>query len=83
MKVRRWLKKISESAAASLGEALEETLTVHRLGISGALRKTLLTTNPIESTIEVVKRHARRVRRWSSSTMVMRWVGSGLIRAED
>lgn len=82
-KVQRWLKKISEAAATSLGEALDETLTVHRLGISGALRKTLLTTNPIESTIEVVKRHARRVRRWSSSTMVMRWVGSGLIRAED
>jgi transposase-like protein len=82
-KVQRWLKKINESAAASLGEALEETLTVHRLGITGTLRKTLLTTNPIESAIEVVKHHARRVRRWSGATMVLRWVGSGLVRAED
>lgn len=82
-KVQRWLKKISESAAASLGEALEETLTVHRLGISGTLRKTLLTTNPVESAIEVVKHHARRVKRWNRSEMVLRWVGSGLVRAEQ
>ena len=81
-KVRRWLESISESAAASLGEALEETLTVHRLGVSGALRKTLLTTNPVESAIEVVKHHARRVKRWNGATMVLRWVGSGLVRAE-
>ncbi len=81
-KVQRWLKKISESAAASLGEGLEETLTVHRLGITGALRKTLLTTNPVESAIEVVKHHARRVKRWNGSAMVLRWVGSGLVRAE-
>ena len=81
-KVQRWLKKISESAAASLGEALEETLTVHRLGITGTLRKTLLTTNPIESAIEVVKHHARRVRRWNGANMVLRWAGSGLVRAE-
>jgi transposase-like protein len=81
-KVRTWLADISESAAASLAEGMEETLTVHRLGIGGALRKTLLTTNPIESAIEVVKRHACRVRRWSSSGMVLRWVGSGLVRAE-
>jgi transposase-like protein len=82
-KVQRWLRKISESAAASLGEALEETLTVHRLGLTGALRKTLLTTNPVESAIEVVKHHARRVKRWNGAAMVLRWVGSGLVRAEQ
>lgn len=82
-KVQRWLKKISESAAASLGEALEATLTVHRLGITGALRRTLLTTNPVESAIEVVKHHARRVKRWNGSAMVLRWAGSGLVRAEQ
>jgi transposase-like protein len=82
-KVRSWLETINESAAASLGEALEETLTVHRLGITGSLRKTLLTTNPVESAIEVVKHHARRVKRWHGATMVLRWVGSGLVRAEQ
>jgi transposase-like protein len=82
-KVRGWLETISESAAASLGEALEETVTVHRLGLTGTLRKTLLTTNPVESAIEVVKHHARRVKRWNGSSMVLRWVGSGLVRAEQ
>ena len=82
-KVKTWLKGINESAAASLGEALEETVTVHRLGLTGALRKTLLTTNPVESAIEIVKHHARRVRRWNGATMVLRWAGSGLVRAEQ
>lgn len=82
-KVRAWLASINESAAESLDEALEETVTVHRLGLTGALRRTLLTTNPIESAIEIVKHHARRVRRWNGSDMVLRWAGSGLVRAEQ
>jgi len=79
----RWLDGISESAAASLREALEETLTVHRLGITGALRRTLLTTNPIESAFDTVSQHAARVKRWNGSAMVMRWAGSGLVCAES
>ena len=65
-----------------MAEALDETLTVHRLGITGALRKTLATTNPIESAIEIVKTNARRVKRWNGSAMVLRWVGTGLVKAE-
>lgn len=79
----RWLERLSESAAASLREGLEETLTVHRLGIGGTLRRTLVTTNPIESTNDIVKAFSRRVKRWSGSSMVLRWVGSGLVKAED
>ena len=62
-KTLRWLKKINESAAASLAEGLEETLTVHRLGVVSTLRRTLLTTNPIESAFDLVRTHARRVKR--------------------
>lgn len=82
-KVQRWLASISESAAASLAEAFDETLTVHRLGITGALRKTLITTNPIESAFEIVKTNSRRVKRWNGSSMVLRWVGTGLVKAEN
>ena len=82
-KVHRWLASISESAAASLKEALEETLSVHRLGITGALRKTLTTTNPIESAIEIVKANSSRVKRWNGSAMVLRWMGTGLVKAES
>jgi putative transposase len=80
--VHAWLKTISVSAATSLAEALEETITVHRLGVTGALRKTLQTTNPIESANDIIKTNARRVKRWSGSAMVLRWVGTGLVRAE-
>jgi transposase-like protein len=82
-KTQRWLRKINESAAASLAEGLEETLTVHRLGLTDTLRRTLVTTNPIESAFDLVRTHARRVKRWRGSAMVLRWVGSGLLRAEQ
>ena len=45
----RWLDRLNPDAASSLREGLEETLTVVRLGVPGALRRTLATTNPIES----------------------------------
>ena len=82
-KVQRWLDSISESAAASLAEAFDETLTVHRLGITGTLRMTLGTTNPIESAFEIVKTNSRRVKRWNGSLMVLRWVATGLVKAEN
>ena len=81
-RVHTWLKAINQSAAASLAEALEETLTVYRLGITGSLRRTLVTTNPIESANDIVKSNAHRVKRWNGSAMVLRWVGTGLVKAE-
>ena len=47
----RWLERINPDAASSLREGLEETLTVVRLGLPEALRRTLATTNPIESAL--------------------------------
>jgi transposase-like protein len=79
----RWLERINESAAASLREGLEDALTVHRLGIGGTLRRTLVTTNPIESANDIVKALSRRVKHWRGSSMVLRWVGSGLVQAES
>jgi len=83
LKVIRWLRKISESAARSLEEGMEETLTVHRLGVTGTLRRTLQTTNPIESAFDLVCENARRVKRWRDSSMVLRWAAAGLVRAEQ
>jgi len=78
----RWLKEISESAAASLDEGLQETITVYKLGVSGALRKTLRSTNPIDSAFDAVRKNARRVKRWRNGSMIMRWVATGLVMAE-
>jgi putative transposase len=84
-KLERLAQSLDEqhpSAAASLREGLNETLTVLRLGIGPTLRKSLATTNPIESTFSTVRRVSRRVSRWQSGTMVLRWVLAGTMEAE-
>jgi putative transposase len=69
-------------AAASLAEGMAETLTLTRLGITGQLRRTLASTNPIESMIECVRRTSRNVKRWSSGEMALRWTAAGMLEAE-
>ena len=64
-------------------EGLEETLTVVRLGVPGALRRTLATTNPIESALSVTRRVTARVTRWRDGDMRRRWCVAGLLRAES
>jgi putative transposase len=76
------LERSHPGAAASLREGMAETLTLTRLGITGQLRRTLASTNPIESMIECVRRSARNVKRWSSGEMALRWTAAGMLEAE-
>jgi len=69
--------------AASLREGLEETLTITRLGIKGQLKRTLESTNPIESMIEFTRRTSRNVKRWQSGDMCLRWTAAGMLEAEQ
>jgi putative transposase len=69
-------------AAGSLREGLEETLTLTRLGVSGNLKRTLESTNPCESMLEIVRRTQRNVKRWSSGEMALRWTAAGMLEAE-
>ena len=78
----RWLDRLNTDAAASLREGLEETLTVVGLGVPRALRRTLATTNPIESALSVTRRVTARVTRWRDGEMRRRWCVAGLLRAE-
>ncbi len=78
----KYLERLNPSAAASLREGLEETLTVHKLGIAGLLRKTLSTTNPIESCFSVTRTITGRVKRWRGGDMAQRWAVAALLRAE-
>lgn len=78
----RYLERLNPSAAASLKEGLEETLSIHKLEITGLLRKTLSTTNPIESCFSVVKTITGRVKLWRGNDMVQRWAVASLLRAE-
>jgi putative transposase len=81
-KIFRQLERINPSAARSLEEGLEETLTVHRLGVGAVLRRKLATTNPIESCLSTVQRVARNVKRWREGDQPLRWTAAGLLEAE-
>ncbi len=81
-KIFRQLERINPSAARSLEEGLEETLTVHRLGVGWLLRRTLASTNPIESCLSTVERVARNVKRWREGEQALRWTATGLLEAE-
>jgi putative transposase len=69
-------------AAGSLREGMEETLTLTRLGIRGQLKRTLASTNPYESMIEIVRRTQRNVKGWSSGERGLRWTAAGMLEAE-
>jgi putative transposase len=81
-KLHRELMDLNPSAARSLEEGMEETLTVHRLQLPPQLRQTLASTNLIESAFSVVERVCMNVKRWHSGDQRERWVGSGLLVAE-
>jgi hypothetical protein len=75
-------RDLNPSAARSLGEGMEETLTVHRLHLPMQLRKTMASTNVIESAFSIVEQVCRNVKRWHGGDQRERWVGSGLLIAE-
>ena len=77
----RTLQKKHPSAAASLREGLDETLTVMGLGLPPSLARSFSTTNPIENMNGRVRATARRVRRWDGGTMILRWVLVGVLEA--
>jgi transposase-like protein len=81
-KVVRYLKGINPSAAHSLEEGLEETLTLHRLGIPTSMRPSLNTTNIIESSLSRVDHMLGRVKRWHGGDHVQRWAATALLHAE-
>jgi putative transposase len=78
----RELDRSCPGAAASLREGLEETVTVQRLGASERLRRTLASTNPCESMIEIVRKAQGNVKRWKGGDMRMRWTAAGMLEAE-
>ena len=77
-----WLERFYPGAAASLREGLEETITVNRLEITGPLRRTLHSTNPCESMIEIVRQTSRNVKHWRDGEMCLRWTAAGMLQAQ-
>lgn len=82
MDFERWLRGINESAADSLLEAIEEILTLHRLKVPAILRKTLHSTNPIESMFSTVRHCERNIKRYRGSKMSQRWLAAVCLYCE-
>ncbi len=80
--MEKWLRGINESAADSLLEAIEEILTLHRLKVPALLRKTLHSTNPIESMFSTVRDCESNIKRYRGSRMSQRWLASVLLHCE-
>ncbi len=77
----RSLEASHPGAAASLREGLEDTLTLLRLGVKGTLLLSLRSTNAIESLNDKIATYTRRVKRWQSGKMMLRWVGAAILDA--
>jgi putative transposase len=78
----RELGKTHPGAAASLREGMAETLTILRLDVPPTLARTLRSTNPIESMIEICREHSKNVKRWRDGTMALRWCAAGMLEAD-
>ena len=81
-KIYQELLPVNESAANSLAEGLEETLTLHQLGLSPELSKSLNTTNCIESVMSQLGQYTDKVDRWHNGWQVLRWTAAGLMDIE-
>jgi putative transposase len=71
-----------KSGANSLTEGMQELLTLHGLGIEGTLRRSLNSTNCIESVFSAARYYSRNVKRWRKEEQMERWMAAGLLEAE-
>ena len=76
------LEERNQSAAASLEEGLEETLTLHRLGVYAVLGRSLKTTNCLESVNALIEERCAKVDHWKNSSQRQRWLATALVDIE-
>ena len=76
------LRRLNEDAAKSLAEGLEETLTLHRVGLADRLGTSLSTTNGLESILALVEQRVGKVDRWTTSDQKQRWLATTLLEIE-
>jgi transposase-like protein len=79
----RRLEETNIDAAASLREGMDETLTIHGLGVGQMLARTLRTTNALESMNEIIRTRTRNVKHWQGGDMRQRWAAAAMLEAES
>jgi transposase-like protein len=77
-RLARELRVLNESAARSLAEGLDETLTLHRLGVAGELGRSFKTTNALESVMAQVEQRTGKVDGWRASDQKQRWFATAV-----
>ena len=82
MALHRELDQRNQSAAASLEEGMEETLTLHRLGVYEVLGRSFKTTNCLESVNALVEERCAKVDAWKTSHQRHRWLATALLDVE-
>lgn len=82
LRVRQELARLNESAVKSLDEGFEEALTLHRLGVFGALGTSLKTTNCLESINALIGQQTGKVTHWRTSVQKHRWLVAALLDIE-
>ena len=80
--VQHELEDRNQSAAGSLAEGLDETLTLHRLGVYGVLGRSLKTTNGLESINALIEERCAKVDHWQNSSQRQRWLATALLDIE-
>ncbi|MBU0618426.1 MAG: transposase [Planctomycetes bacterium] len=81
-RIRRELAAVNASAAASLDEGLEETLTLHRLGLFKELGRSFKTTNCIENLNALIGQRTDKVDCWRNADQKHRWLATTLLDIE-
>ena len=76
------LEDRNQSAAGSLAEGLDETLTLHRLGVYGVLGRSLKTTNGLESINALIEERCAKVDHWQNSSQRQHWLATALLDIE-
>ncbi len=81
MKIAVRIRTKAPGVSKSILEGLDEILTVTRLGLPPELRRSLASTNIIESMNAVIRQVCRNVKRWRDAKMALRWTAAGMLEA--
>ena len=77
------LSRINVSAANSLREGFEQTLTLQRIGMNKLFARSLGTTNRIENLNRQMSRLTRNVTNWCTPDQRLRWASFAALTAEQ
>lgn len=76
------LEENHPSAAGSVREGLDETLTIKDMRLPKSLERTLSSTNVIENLNGGVRDVTRRVKHWRGGSMICRWIAAAVLDRE-